>query len=174
MHWLFCLTAYTIENMTPAIDVARRAKINFQIHEYTHDPASESYGLEAAAALGVEPARVFKTLLVSLAGGRDELAVGIVPVEKQLDLKAIASLAGGKKAQLADPKLAERVTGYVIGGISPLGQKKRLLTLLDETALAFETIYVSAGRRGLEIELAPMDLICLVQGKSASIARFSR
>ena len=121
-------------------------------------------------ALGIEPARVFKTLLVELAGSGD-LAVGIVPVDLQLDLKAIASAAGVKKCRMADPAMAERVTGYIVGGISPLGQKKLLRTFLDSSAAGFDTINVSAGRRGLEIELAAKDLLALTRGRLADIAR---
>lgn len=156
--------------MTPAIKAAEKAKIPFRVHEYSHDPNADSYGLEAAEALGVEPARVFKTLLVELAGSGD-LAVGIVPVDAQLDLKAIAAAAGVKKCRMADPAMAERVTGYVVGGISPLGQKKQLRTFLDRSASGFESINVSAGRRGLEIELAAGDLLKLVRGAFADIAR---
>ena len=125
--------------MTPAIKAAEKAKIPFRVHEYDHDPNADSYGLEAARALGIEPARVFKTLLVELAGSGD-LAVGIVPVDSQLDLKAIASAAGVKKCKMADPAMAERVTGYIVGGISPLGQKKLLSTFLDTSASGFDTI----------------------------------
>lgn len=157
--------------MTPAIKTAREARICFTVHEYVHDPAAESYGLEAAEQLAVEPARVFKTLLVSLQGGGPMLAVGIVPVDKQLDLKSMAASAGAKKARLAGSGEAERATGYVLGGISPLGQKKRLLTILDETAMNYETVYVSAGRRGLEIELSPADLGQLTGGRLAAIGR---
>lgn len=156
--------------MTPAIEIARKARIRFTIHEYAHDPAVESYGLEAVEQLGVEPARVFKTLLVSLQGSGSMLAVGIVPVDKQLDLKSMAAAAGAKKARLAGSWEAERVTGYVLGGISPLGQKKRLLTILDETAMNYETVYVSAGRRGLEIELSPIDLVSLSGAHITAIA----
>jgi Cys-tRNA(Pro)/Cys-tRNA(Cys) deacylase len=156
--------------MTPAIKAAEKAKISFRVHEYHHDPKAESYGLEAAEALGIEPARVFKTLLVELAGS-GELAVGIVPVDTQLDLKAVAAAAGVKKCKMADPAIAERVTGYLVGGISPLGQKKLLKTLLDESASDFETINVSAGRRGLEIELSAGDLLKLVRGSCAAIAK---
>jgi len=148
---------------TPAIAAAERAGIAFTVHEYVHDPTAESYGLEAAEKLGLDPARVFKTLVADADG---TLTVAIVPVESQLDLRAF-----GKRAAMADPKLAERTTGYVTGGISPLGQRKRLPTLLDESALAFETIHVSAGRRGLEIELAPADLLALTGGRAAPIAR---
>ena len=141
------------------------------MHDYEHDPNAGSYGLEAAAALGVDEARVFKTLLVSLQGGTAPLAVGIVPVESQLDLKAFAAVAGAKKASMADPKQAERVTGYVVGGISPLGQKKSLPTIIDTSATEFDTVYVSAGRRGLEIELAPNDLQALCTATLANIKR---
>lgn len=156
--------------MTPAIKAAEKAKIPFRVHEYDHDPNADSYGLEAARALGIEPARVFKTLLVEMAGSGD-LAVGIVPVDSQLDLKAIASAAGVKKCKMADPAMAERVTGYIVGGISPLGQKKLLSTFLDSSASGFDTINVSAGRRGLEIELAAKDLLAITRGRLADIAR---
>jgi Cys-tRNA(Pro)/Cys-tRNA(Cys) deacylase len=144
--------------MTPAVVAAERAGIPFTLHEYEHDPKAASYGLEAAEKTGVDPARVFKTLVVSQDG---KLSVAIVPVAAQLDLRAL-----GKRAELADPAAAERATGYVLGGISPLGQRKSLPTLLDESALAFPTVYVSAGRRGLEIELAPDDLLALTNGRA--------
>ncbi|MGD1990849.1 MAG: Cys-tRNA(Pro) deacylase [Chromatiales bacterium] len=156
--------------MTPAIKLAEKAKIPFRVHEYAHDPNTDSYGLEAAEMLGIEPARVFKTLLVELAGG-GELVVAVLPVDSQLDLKALATAAGAKKCRMADPAAAERVTGYIVGGISPLGQKKRLRTYLDRSAFGFEKINVSAGRRGLEIELAAGDLLQLVNGHLAGIAR---
>jgi Cys-tRNA(Pro)/Cys-tRNA(Cys) deacylase len=154
--------------MTPAINQARKSGIAFHIHEYTHDAATESYGLEAAEKLGVDPKRVFKTLVADAQG---VLIVGIVPVSTSLDLKALAAAAGVKRAEMADIADAERATGYVAGGISPLGQKKRLRTILDNSAAAFATIFVSAGRRGLEIELAPNDLIKLCTGEMAVIAR---
>lgn len=157
--------------MTPAIKTAEKAKIAFTIHEYEHDPNADSYGLEAAVALDIDEKRVFKTLLVSLQGGAAPLAVAIVPVGSQLDLKAFAAAAGAKKATMAEPKQAERVTGYVVGGISPLGQKKRLPTLIDASATAFTTMFVSAGRRGLEIELAPRDLQDLCVATLANIKR---
>ena len=157
--------------MTPAIKTAEKARIVFTVHDYEHDTNADSYGLEAAAALGVDETRVFKTLLVSLQGGTAPLAVGIVPVESQLDLKAFAAVAGAKKASMADPKQAERVTGYVVGGISPLGQKKSLPTIIDTSATEFDTVYVSAGRRGLEIELAPNDLQALCRATLANIKR---
>ncbi len=148
--------------MTPAVVAAERAGIVFTLHEYEHDPKAESYGLEAAEKTGVDPARVFKTLVVAQDG---KLSVAIVPVVSQLDLRAL-----GKRAALAERSAAERATGYVLGGISPLGQRKRLPTLLDESALDYPTIYVSAGRRGLEIELAPADLVRLTDARVAAVA----
>mgnify|MGYP003462633240 FL=1 len=157
--------------MTPAILTARKAGFPFQTHEYQHDPAVRSYGLEAAEALQVEPARVFKTLVITLDGDAKKLAVGIVPVMQQLDVKALAKAVGAKKAEMADPKQAERTTGYLLGGISPLGQKRKLPTVLDESALGFETIFVSGGRRGLEIELCPSHLMELCQADAVAICR---
>ncbi len=154
---------------TPAILAADRAQVAYTVHEYAHDPRAESYGLEAAEALGVEPERVFKTLLATVDGAR--LVVAVVPVTALLDLKAVAAAAGGRKADMAKPADAERATGYVVGGISPLGQKKRLPTFVDASAEAHVTIHVSAGRRGLEIELAPADLVALTGGTVAAIAR---
>lgn len=142
--------------MTPAILLARKQDIAHQIHEYGHDPASESYGTEAADKLGLDPNRVFKTLVVELDSG--ELVVGVVPVSAMLSMKLIAKAAGGKKAAMADKQKVQRTTGYVLGGVSPLGQKKRLKTVIDDSARQFDTVFVSAGRRGLEIELAPADL----------------
>jgi Cys-tRNA(Pro)/Cys-tRNA(Cys) deacylase len=157
--------------MTPAILIARRAGIRFEVREYSHDPACESYGLEAAQALGVDPERVFKTLLVAVNEDRRTLAVGVVPVGGQLDLKAMAAALGAKKASMADPPDAERVTGYLLGGISPLGQKRRLPTVVDVSAAGFPTVLVSAGRRGLEIELSPADLVMLTAAREAPIAK---
>jgi Cys-tRNA(Pro)/Cys-tRNA(Cys) deacylase len=148
--------------MTPGINAARKAAVRHTIHEYDHDPASESYGTEAAEKTGVDPARVFKTLVVAIDG--KELVVAIVPVTTMLNMKLIARAAQGKKAAMADKQAVERTTGYVLGGVSPLGQKKKLKTFIDDSALGFETIFVSAGRRGLEIELAPRDLAALVNG----------
>ncbi len=156
--------------MTPAIKLAQKQKIAHTVHEYHHDPRAESYGLEAAEALGIAAEQVFKTLLVSLTGHKSPLAVAIVPVNKQLSLKSIAKALGAKKADMADPKVAEKTTGYVVGGISPLGQKKALPTVLDSSADALATIHVSAGKRGLEIELSPADLLRLTRGTSAAIA----
>jgi len=153
---------------TPATVAAERAGVQFRTHEYSHDPTAQSYGDEAAAALGQSTDRVFKTLVADVDG---RLVVAVVPVSEQLDLKALAAAAGGKRAAMADPLLAQRATGYVVGGISPLGQRKRLATVVDESASAFDTVYVSAGRRGLEIELAPGDLVALTQATVAAIAR---
>jgi Cys-tRNA(Pro)/Cys-tRNA(Cys) deacylase len=155
--------------VTPAVQAARRAGIPFTLHEYRHDPRAQSYGLEAATALGVEPARVFKTLVAAPEG--QGLWVAVVPVARLLDLKALALAAGAKRAGMADPKAAERATGYVVGGISPLGQRQRLATVVDASALEFGTIFVSAGRRGLEIELAPGDLVTLCNAVVAPIGR---
>lgn len=155
--------------MTPAIQTVRKAGIAHEVHEYTRDPDVASYGEEAADALGIPRDQVFKTLLVVLDGDPKRLAVGVVPVAGKLNLKALATACGAKKAAMAEPKDAERATGYVVGGISPLGQKRRLPLLVDESARAFETIYVSAGRRGLEIELAPNDLLRLTRGRTARI-----
>jgi Cys-tRNA(Pro)/Cys-tRNA(Cys) deacylase len=149
---------------TPAIVEAERAGIAFAVHEYAHDPKAASYGLEAAEKLGVDRERVFKTLVANVDG---TLIVAVVPAAAQLDLKAL-----GKRASMAHPKLAERATGYMAGGISPLGQRKRSPTLVDASALTFDTIRVSAGRRGLEIEPAPGDLLRLTAGRAAAIAAF--
>jgi len=141
---------------TRATDLLARLKIAHTVHRYEHDPRSGAYGLEAAAALGLPPERVFKTLIAEV---DERLVVAAVPVAGSLDLKALAGAAGGKKARMADPAAAERATGYVTGGISPLGQRRVLPAVLDATALNFDTILVSAGQRGLEIEIAPADLI---------------
>jgi Cys-tRNA(Pro)/Cys-tRNA(Cys) deacylase len=145
------------------------AKLPFQVHEYAHDPKAESYGEEAAVKLDLPPARVFKTLVVSLDG--KELAVAVVPVSGMLDMKACAAALGAKKCDMAEGKAAERSTGYVLGGISPLGQRKRLPTVIDASARGFDTVFVSAGRRGLEIELAPADLARLTGGVFAALSR---
>jgi Cys-tRNA(Pro)/Cys-tRNA(Cys) deacylase len=154
---------------TPATVALDAAGVTYEVRAYEHDPAASSYGLEAAAALGVEPARVFKTLLVELDGGG--LGVGIVPVDRQLDLKAIATALRAKRAVMADPKVAERVTGYVVGGISPIGQKRALPTVLDDSASGFETVLVSGGKRGLDLELSPDDLLAITDATLADIAR---
>jgi Cys-tRNA(Pro)/Cys-tRNA(Cys) deacylase len=153
---------------TPATVALLAAGIPFTAHTYAHDPATTNYGLEAAHALGLDPDRVFKTLLAE-ADGR--LVVGIVPVTGMLDLKSLAAAVGAKRAQMADPAVAERKTGYVVGGISPLGQKTALPTVLDETASLWDSIFVSGGRRGFDIELAPDDLLRLTGGQLADIAR---
>jgi len=156
---------------TPATTLLDREKVDYTLHPYTHDPAAESFGLEAAEALGVAPNRVFKTLLVATGEpGASALVVGVVPVDQSLDLKAIASTLGIKKVEMADPVAAERRTGYVVGGISPLGQRQRSRTILDSSAMVHETIYVSGGHRGLDIELAPADLQRLTDAQVAHIA----
>jgi Cys-tRNA(Pro)/Cys-tRNA(Cys) deacylase len=157
--------------MTPAIRAATAAGVRVTAHSYRHDPAVGNFGLEAAQALGLDPAQVFKTLLVMQNGDRRQLAVAVVPVAGQLDLKAMAAACGVKKVAMAEPAHAERVTGYVVGGISPLGQKRQLPTVLDESALNFDTIFVSGGRRGLDIEIAPTDLVRLCQAATAGIGR---
>ncbi|MFJ4773853.1 Cys-tRNA(Pro) deacylase [Streptomyces uncialis] len=153
---------------TPATVALTAAGTVFTVHAYEHDPAHPSYGEEAAEAMGVSPERVFKTLVAEVDG---ELTVAVVPVAGTLDLKALASAVGGKRATMADPAAAERVTGYVRGGISPLGQRKRLRTVLDASAGGHPTICVSAGRRGLEVELAPADLAALTNAALAPIGR---
>ncbi len=155
--------------MTPAVNAARKAKIPHTIHEYPHDPAAASYGAEAAEKLGVPENRVFKTLIVKL--DDKQLAVGVVPVSSLLNLKAMAKSCGAKKACMAETVEAERATGYVLGGISPLGQKKRLKTIIDTSAETFPTIYISAGRRGLDMELSPLDLKKLSNASLAPIAQ---
>lgn len=142
--------------MTPAIDSLKRLGIPHQVHAYTHEPGTAGYGQEAADKLGLDPGRVFKTLVISVDG--KNLAVAVVPVSRQLNLKAIAKAASGKKAAMADKAQAERGTGYLLGGISPVGQKRRLATFIDASAERFDSLFVSAGRRGLEIELSPADL----------------
>lgn len=154
---------------TPATVAARRTGIAHALHEYAHDPSSREYGSEAVERLGLDPERVFKTLLVATSDGRH--VVGVVPVASTLDLKAIAAAVGAKQASMASPDDAQRLTGYVLGGISPLGQKRALPTVVDESASAHETVFVSAGRRGLEIELAPADLVRLTNATLAPIAK---
>ncbi len=155
--------------MTPAINAAKKAKIAYQIHEYTHDASATSYGGEAAEKLGVPIEQVYKTLVVSLGGKL--MAVGVVPVSGMLNMKQIAKAAGVKKAEMAAANDVERSTGYVLGGVSPLGQKKRLKTIIDSSAQQHSTIYVSAGRRGLEIELNPGDLKTLCNAIFAQISQ---
>lgn len=153
--------------MTPAINFVKKQKVKHTLHAYEHDPAVDAYGVEAAEKLGVPAGQVFKTLVVSLDTG--ELVVGVVPVTSMLHMKSIAKAMGAKKAVMADKALVERVTGYVLGGVSPLGQKKRLKTVIDASAQAFSSMFVSAGKRGLDIELAPEDLRRLVGGVFADI-----
>ena len=155
--------------MTPALDLLKKVRAEHRVHSYEHDPKAASYGLEAAEKLGLEPARVFKTLLASTEKG--ELLVAVVPVVGTLDLKALAHAAGAKKTEMADPAAAQRSTGYLLGGISPLGQKKRLRTFIDETATPFETMFVSAGRRGLEVELSAQVLAAHTSATFAAIGR---
>jgi Cys-tRNA(Pro)/Cys-tRNA(Cys) deacylase len=159
------------QSATPATRAATRAGVAFTTHAYPHDPAVSSYGEEAARAMGVPPEQIFKTLVADVDG---QLTVAVVPVSASLDLKALAAAVGGKRAAMADPAVAERTTGYVRGGISPLGQRKALPTVLDETATGRATVCVSAGRRGLEIELSPADLAALTGATTAPIARAGR
>ncbi|MFG2747772.1 Cys-tRNA(Pro) deacylase [Streptomyces xanthophaeus] len=153
---------------TPAIVALTTAGVPFTTHAYEHDPAHPSYGEEAAEAMGVSPTQVFKTLVTDVDG---VLTVAVVPVSGSLDLKALAAAVGGKRAVMADPALAERTTGYVLGGISPLGQRKRLRTVVDASASGHATVCCSAGRRGLEVELSPADLTALTGATLAPIAR---
>lgn len=153
---------------TPATVALTAAGTDYTVHAYEHDPAHPSYGEEAAQAMGVSPDRVFKTLVAEVDG---ELTVAVVPVAGTLNLKALATAVSGKRAVMADPAAAERTTGYVRGGISPLGQRKKLRTVLDDSASAHATICVSAGRRGLEVELAPGDLARLTGAVLAPIGR---
>ena len=153
---------------TPATAALTAAGVAFTVHPYDHDPAAASYGAEAAEALGVPPEQVFKTLLVDTGSG---LAVAVVPVAGSLDLKAVASALGVKKVAMADPSAAERATGMVVGGISPVGQKRALPTVVDETAHLFDVVYVSGGRRGLDVGLSPDDLVRLTSATVGDIAR---
>jgi len=155
--------------MTPAIRMVKKAGIPFETRAYPHDPRTESYGAEAATLLGVPPDWVFKTLIVQL--DNRELIVTMLPVHRSLDLKAVAAAGGAKRAEMADVTEAERITGYVAGGISPLGQRKKLRTLIDEHVLRLDRVFFSAGRRGLELVLHPSDLIQLCTATVASIAR---
>ena len=154
---------------TPALRALHAAGVPYTVREYEHDPRSElSFGMEAAQALGVEPARVFKTLVAEVDG---RLVVAVVPVTGELDLKALAAAVGGKRAAMAERAAAERATGYVVGGISPLGQRQRLAVVVDVTALDHATVLVSAGRRGADVELAPGDLVALTGASTARIGR---
>jgi Cys-tRNA(Pro)/Cys-tRNA(Cys) deacylase len=153
---------------TPATVALVKAGVEFTLHPYVHDPSAASYGTEATEALGLDPAQVFKTLLASVDGN---LVVAVVPVTGQLDLKALAAAAGGKKAVLADPSDAERATGYVVGGISPVGQRRRLPTFVDDSAATLDTLYVSGGRRGLDLGLSPADLLSVTDASYAHLRR---
>jgi Cys-tRNA(Pro)/Cys-tRNA(Cys) deacylase len=153
---------------TTATIALERARVPFTVHEYVHDPRHDSYGAEASEVLGIAPERVFKTLVAEVDGS---LVTAVVPVDGELDLKALATTLGGKRAAMADVTAAERATGYVAGGISPLGQRKHLPVVLDESALSHATVFCSAGRRGLEIELAPADL---AQAANATVAAIRR
>ncbi|PID56188.1 Cys-tRNA(Pro) deacylase [candidate division KSB3 bacterium] len=155
--------------MTPAIQTVKRARIFFQLHEYAHSPSATSYGKEAALKLDVAPERIFKTLVLTL--DAKSLAVAVIPVAMQLNLKRFARCLGAKKAVMAEKKAVENSTGYVLGGVSPLGQKKPLPVLIDVSAKNFETIYVSAGRRGLQIELSPESLSTLTKASFAIIGK---
>jgi len=157
--------------MTPAVQQAKKQKIAFELHHYSHDVNARSFGLEAVEKLAVNAKQVYKTLVVStVINNSEQLAVAIVPVENQLNLKAMAKALKTKKVQMADAKRVEASTGYVLGGVSPLGQKKRLPTVIDQSSQDFDTIFVSGGKRGLEIELSINDLIKLTQGIFADIA----
>ena len=155
--------------MTPGINQVKKNKVSHKIHEYSHDESSESYGLEAADKMGVTQERIFKTLVVTL--DNQNLVVGIIPVSSMLSMKLIAKAVGAKKATMADKLDVERSTGYVLGGVSPLGQKRRLSTIIHSSASNYSSIYVSAGRRGLEIELSPADLAKLTNGKFVDICQ---
>lgn len=153
--------------MTPAVNITKKAKIPYTLHSYIHDPASASYGEEASEKLGISADRVFKTLIAQI--DSRELVVAVIPVSSMLSLKHIAKAAGGKKAEMAKGADVERSSAYILGGVSPLGQKRKLRTFIDETAENFATIYVSAGRRGLEIELAPNDLAKITDAKMVAL-----
>lgn len=155
---------------TPAIAVLDAAQVNYQLHSYHHDPKSIHYGAEAAAALAIDPMRMFKTLVVEIGQGRGSLAVAVVPVARQLNLKRFAAVLGAKRAEMAAAAAVIRATGYVLGGVSPLGQKTSLPILIDESAELWDTIFVSAGRRGLDVELSCADLSQLTGARLADIA----
>lgn len=154
--------------MTPAVLALTKAGVPHTLHEYEHDPRAASYGLEAAEALDLDPDQVFKTLVADLDGA---LVVAVVPVSTKLDLKALARALGGSRAAMADPRAAERATGYVTGGISPVGQKRAHPTVVDETAELYDVVYVSAGRRGLDLGIAPADLVAVTGAIVADVSR---
>lgn len=155
--------------MTPAINALKKGKVPYTVHKYSHDPAHESYGNEAAEKLDLQTERVFKTLVIQLDNGK--LAVAIIPVSSMLSMKLIAKAAEAKKAIMAEKNLVEKTTGYVLGGVSPIGQKKRLPTFIDSSAQSFSTIFVSGGRRGVEIELSPFDLSRFLNSLFAEICQ---
>ena len=152
---------------TPATTALDKAGVSYRTHAYSHDSRADSYGEEAATQLGLDPRQIFKTLIASVDGS---LVCAVVPVAARLDLKALAAAAGGRRAELAEPAKAQRATGYVLGGISPLGHRSRIPVVVDESAGEFDRIYVSAGKRGLQLELAPADLIAAAGARTAAIA----
>lgn len=155
--------------MTPAINLLKKKKIGHTIRQYQHDPNCQSYGMEAAEALGMDPKQVYKTLLFCVNGEARNLAVAIIPVDAKLNLKQAAKAMQAKKADMADPAIAQKTTGYIVGGISPLGQKKALPTFIDSTAEPQKTVLVSGGKRGLDIELSPQDLANLTRGRFSEL-----